>query len=250
MFQTVFKRYELKYILTSVQKERICQAIAPYMQPEKYGKTTVRNVYFDTDSYRLIRRSIEKPAYKEKLRVRSYAQATDDSTVFVELKRKYNDVVYKRRIPLCERDAMRWLCRDISSPFDTQIAREIDYFLAFYESLRPAVFLSYERESYVNKEVGGDFRVTFDEHILQRQTDLSLTSPVYGEPLLPEGKVLMELKCAGGIPLWMVALLSEEHIYKTSFSKYGTAYSQFIFPKIHSENQIKQVEVVYNGRTF
>ena len=82
--QTVFKRYELKYKISADEKERILSAIAPYMALDAYGRVTVRNIYFDTESYRLVRRSIEKPTYKEKLRVRSYAQATHESTVFVQ----------------------------------------------------------------------------------------------------------------------------------------------------------------------
>ena len=241
-FQTVFKRYELKYMLTLEQKERILQAMEPYMQLDRYGRTTIRNIYFDTDNYRLIRRSIEKPAYKEKIRIRSYAQANAESTVFVELKKKYQKVVYKRRLPLCEGDAMRWVCREIPCPENTQISREIDYFIDFYGGLKPTVFLSYEREAYFAKD-GGDFRVTFDDNILCRQTDVSLCAPVYGEPILEQGKVLMELKCSGGIPLWMAHLLSEEHIYKTSFSKYGTAYSTLIFPKLCPDISIQQKEM-------
>ena len=131
-FQTVFKRYELKYILTPEQKDRILAAMSEHMELDKYGKTTIRNIYFDTENYRLIRRSIEKPAYKEKLRIRSYAKASPDSTVFVELKKKYQSVVYKRRLPLPESDAMAWVCREIPVPLDTQISREIDYFIDFY----------------------------------------------------------------------------------------------------------------------
>ena len=245
-FQTVFKRYELKYMLTPLQKEKILEAMSPYMQLDKYGRTTIRNIYFDTDNYRLIRRSIEKPAYKEKLRIRSYSQATSDSTVFVELKKKYQKVVYKRRLPLCENDAMAWVCRERACPFDTQISREIDYFIDFYGKLNPTVFLSYEREAYYDKG-GGDFRVTFDDHILCRHTDVSLCSSVYGAPILPEGMVLMELKCSGGIPLWMVEVLSRERIYKTSFSKYGTAYTTLIFPEIYLPNSIKHKEIITNG---
>ena len=245
-FQTVFKRYELKYMLTLEQKEKILEAMSPYMQLDKYGRTTIRNIYFDTDNYRLIRRSIEKPAYKEKIRIRSYAQATADSTVFVELKKKYDKVVYKRRLPLCEADAMSWVCRENPCPVNTQISREIDYFIDFYGKLNPTVFLSYEREAYYDKG-GGDFRVTFDDNILARQTDVSLCSDLYGEPILSEGKVLMELKCSGGIPLWMVEVLSRERIYKTSFSKYGTAYSTLIFPEIYLPNSIKHKEIIANG---
>ena len=245
-FQTVFKRYELKYMLTLEQKEKILEAMAAYMDLDKYGRTTIRNIYFDTGNYRLIRRSIEKPAYKEKLRIRSYAQATSDSTVFVELKKKYDKVVYKRRLPLCEQNAMAWVYREEDCPVNTQISREIDYFIDFYGKLNPSVFLSYEREAYYDKG-GGDFRVTFDDNILARQTDVNLCSSVYGTPILPERKVLMELKCSGGIPLWMVEVLSRERIYKTSFSKYGTAYSTLIFPEIYLPNSIKHKEIITNG---
>ena len=245
-FQTVFKRYELKYMLTFEQKERMLEVMSAYMELDKYGKTTIRNIYFDTDSYRLIRRSIEKPAYKEKLRIRSYSQATADSTVFVELKKKYEKVVYKRRLPLRASDAMAWVCRKLPCPVDTQISREIDYFIDFYGKLIPTMFLSYEREAYYDKS-GEDFRVTFDDNILYRQTDVNLCLPVYGTPILPEGKVLMELKCSGGIPLWMVEALSRERIYKTSFSKYGTAYTTLVFPEIYLSNLTNNKEIITNG---
>lgn len=229
-YQSVFKRYEIKYILTPGQKERILQAMQAYMALDQYGRTTIRNIYFDTDSYRLIRRSIEKPAYKEKLRIRSYAQAEPGSPVFVELKKKFDSVVYKRRLSMPEKQAMDWICSSTAGPEDSQIAREIRYFLDYYRTLHPVVFLSYEREAYYCRG-GGDFRVTFDDHILCRQEDLSLESKPGGTPILEEGKVLMEIKTAGGIPLWMTQVLTREHIYKTSFSKYGTAYETLIYPK-------------------
>ncbi len=225
--QTVFKRYEMKYLLTRQQKQTLLQAMAEHMVLDQYGRTLIRSIYYDTGNYRLIRRSIDKPAYKEKLRVRSYGQPSPDSPVFVELKKKYAGVVYKRRIRLPADDAMAWL-EHRKSPVDTQIAREVDYFLDFYEALYPTVLLSYEREAYAARD-GSDFRVTFDDNILCRREDLSLTSPVYGTPLLPPDQVLMEIKCHQGMPLWMVKVLSREGIYKTSFSKYGTAYQTMIF---------------------
>lgn len=244
-FQTVFKRYEMKYMLTLQQKEKVLAAMEPYMKLDKYGRTTIRNIYYDTDTYLLIRRSIEKPAYKEKLRIRSYSQAEPDSTVFVELKKKYKHVVYKRRISLPEEEAMEWISRENHCHKYTQISAEVDYFLDYYETLHPAVFLSYEREAFYSND-GSDFRVTFDDTILCRQENLSLESEVYGTPLLPEGMVLMEIKCSGGIPLWMTHVLSEEHIYKTSFSKYGTAYKTIIFPQLHKA-ETKHMEVAVNA---
>lgn len=230
-FQTVFKRYEFKYILTSQQKEKALLTMGPFMELDPYGRTTIRNIYYDTDSYRLIRRSIEKPAYKEKLRIRSYGRASADSPVFVELKKKYQHVVYKRRLPLPEKEAAAWLSGQERCHKSTQFSEEINYFIEYYETLHPVVFLSYEREAYVSRG-GSDFRVTFDDTILCRQEGLSLESDVYGTPILEPGSVLMEIKCSGGIPLWMVHLLSEEKLYKTSYSKYGTAYQTMIFPNL------------------
>ncbi len=235
-YQAVFKRYEIKYMLTVEQKNRIVEVMSPYMALDKYGRTTIRNIYFDTDNYRLIRRSIEKPLYKEKLRIRSYQTATDDSPVFVELKKKYKNVVYKRRISMTEPEAMAWICRGESPPIETQITREIDYFRKFYGDLRPGVYLSYEREAFFSKDKS-DFRVTFDENILCRQTQMSLCAEPYGDRILPEGKVLMEIKCSGGMPLWMSHALAEQKLSKTSFSKYGIAYQRLIFPTIDNKNK-------------
>ena len=245
-FQAVFQRYELKYLLTLEQKEKVLKGIRRYMTLDKYGRTTIRNLYYDTDTYLLIRRSIEKPVYKEKLRIRSYSRATDDSTVFVELKKKHKHIVYKRRISLLYNEATQWLSEDKHTSEHTQISEEVDYFLDYYGTLRPVVFLSYEREAYYSND-GSDFRVTFDDNILCRQDDLSLESDVYGASILPEGQVLMEIKCSGGIPIWMTEILSREKIYKTSFSKYGTAYRTLIFPQNHKMNSYNMLEVTQNA---
>lgn len=243
-YQTVFKRYELKYILSAEQKSAVLSVMQPYMALDKYGRTTIRNIYFDTENYRLIRRSIDKPAYKEKLRIRSYDRATPDSTGFVELKKKYKSVVYKRRISLPERQAINWVCGHGECGKDTQIAAEIDYFLSYYQTLRPKVFLSCEREAFYALD-DSDFRVTFDENILCRQNDLSLKSEAYGSSILQDGKTLMEIKCSGGIPLWMTRALTREKIYRTSFSKYGTPYANLIYPKLNIKNDEEQRKAAY-----
>lgn len=228
-YQSVFKRYELKYLLTRKQKKAVLQAMAPYMELDEYGRKTIRNIYFDTENYRLIRKSLEKPAYKEKLRIRSYSKVSSEDMVFVELKKKYDSVVYKRRMALEENQAMDWVLSKKPCVKQSQISNEIDYVLQYYRTLAPAVFLTYEREAFFEPD-GGDFRVTFDENILCRQEAISLKADVWGTPLLAPGLTLMELKCSGGLPLWMVEVLSREQIYKTSFSKYGTAYQNIIFP--------------------
>lgn len=240
-YQATFKRYEIKYLLTQQKKQAVLQAMQPYMKLDQYGRTTIRNIYYDTDTYRLIRRSLEKPAYKEKLRIRSYQAAAPADPVFVELKKKYKSVVYKRRLTLPETQAKESFENGSPLPLHSQIAEEIEYFRSYYESLHPTVFLSYEREAFYALD-DSDFRVTFDENILYRTYDLSLESEVYGTPLLDKGEALMEIKTAGGLPLWMSHELSRLRIFKTSFSKYGSAYLDLI-AKSESEDQRRILNV-------
>lgn len=222
-YQATFQRYESKYLLSKLQKAALLQEMQPYMKLDAYGRTTIRNIYYDTPDYRLIRRSLEKPVYKEKLRIRSYQQVTPNDPVFVELKKKYQSVVYKRRLTVSEEQVMTCFRHGLPLPVQSQIADEIAYFRAYYQKLEPAVFLSYEREAYY-EIAGGEFRVTFDENILYREQDFSLGSSIYGTPILQRGQTLMELKAAGSLPLWMCHALNRLHIYQTSFSKYGRAY--------------------------
>lgn len=229
-YQAVFQRYEMKYIMTKKQQAAVLEAMLPYMRLDDFGHTQIRNIYFDTDNYRLVRRSIEKPSYKEKLRIRSYQRVKAQDKVFVELKKKYDDVVYKRRESLPYADMLAWLAMEGGMPFprDTQIGREIEYFFAYYQTLKPKVFLSYEREAFYALD-GSDFRVTFDENILARREELSLSGDAWGEALMDGDCVLMEIKTSGGIPLWMVKALTRQRLYKASFSKYGAAYQKMIY---------------------
>ena len=226
-YPNTFQRYELKYLIGKSQRDALKALMAAYMKGDDYGKTTVCNLYYDTPSRLLIRRSMDKPVYKEKLRVRSYGAARPGETVFVELKKKYQSVVYKRRAAMTEREAMAYLQGKTKPCPGSQITREIDYFLRFYQELTPSVFLSYDREAFFAKD-GSGFRVTFDQNILWRENKLSLCGGVGGCSLLKDGQVLMEIKTAGAIPLWLTGFLSENQIYKTSFSKYGSAYQAIL----------------------
>ncbi len=225
VYQENFKRHELKYLLNEKQKERVLHAMEPYMALDEYGRSTIRNIYLDTDTFLLVRRSIEKPLYKEKLRVRSYHRSGPEDLVFVEIKKKYDSIVYKRRVALPDETVEACLESGESLPIHNQIAQEIDYFRRLYPNLHPAMFLSYEREAFYELG-GGDFRVTFDENILYRESGLSLQEEPSGTPLLQEGQTLMEIKTGTGIPLWMTHCLTENHIFRTSISKYGAAYAQ------------------------
>ena len=233
--QMIFQRYEFKYLMDTRQLQAVLAAMAPHMVPDEYSHSSIRNLYLDTPDFRLIRRSLEKPAYKEKLRIRSYGRAGESEKVFVELKKKYRSVVYKRRISMPQDQALG--CVTGTDPWpDSQIGAELAYATDFYKTLRPAVFLSYERDSYRGVE-DEDFRVTFDSQICYRQEKLTLDSDTWGNPILAPGQVLMELKVAGGLPLWMAHVLSEQGIFKTSFSKYGTAYVDILLHNQRGEQK-------------
>lgn len=220
--QMIFKRSEIKYMIDEDIFRKLMEVMKKYMIADDYGRSTVCSLYFDTPDYLLIRRSLDHPMYKEKLRLRSYGVANESTKVFVEIKKKYDSIVYKRRIAMKESEAQRYLLHH-EKVMSGQISDEIDYCMDHYEGLAPAVMLSYEREAYYAKDDHG-FRITFDRNILWRDYDLSLCKGIYGNPILKEDQVLMEVKTAGAIPLWMVEFLSGNKIYKTSFSKYGTAY--------------------------
>lgn len=223
-YQATFQRYESKYLLTRQQKHVILQEMQPHMRLDAYGRTTTRNMYYDTPDYRLIRRSLEKPVYKEKLRIRSYQKAAPSDPVFVELKKKYQSIVYKRRLTLPEAQVMHSFQTGQPLPVQSQIAEEIAYFRTHYQKLKPSVFLSYEREAFYALD-GSGFRVTFDENILYRQRDFSLGSAIYGTPILSCGQTLMEIKCAGGLPLWMCSalaigwILAGFYMYRAKYTK-------------------------------
>ncbi len=244
--KATFKRYELKYLLTKQQKEKLLFLFKEHMTPDAYGKNVLFNLYYDTPDFLLIRRSIEKPVYKEKLRVRSYGKATKDTDVFLELKKKYKSVVYKRRITLKQSDSQNYFA-DQFELHPSQIANEINYFKKLYKGIAPMVFISYHREAFFGKD-DGDFRVTFDDKILWRDTDLSLCSDEGGTAILDQDHVLMEIKVANGIPLWLTHFLTENQIYKTSFSKYGNAYKAIVNRDSYAKNElVKQKKVIENN---
>ena len=141
MDNNIFQRREVKYLLDAQQRTMVEDAFRSHMVPDEHGESTICNVYYDTPDYRLIRTSLEKPVYKEKLRMRSYGPAEAEGTVFLELKKKYKGVVYKRRVELKQRQAELYMQGGLVLPGDSQIGREIDWFCAFYRDLRPAAEL-------------------------------------------------------------------------------------------------------------
>ena len=222
MVQKVFNRYEKKYLLNRAQYEEIRRRLSEYMEEDSYGLHTIRNIYYDTKDDELIRTSLEKPRYKEKFRVRCYGNGAADSSRFLEIKKKYQGNVNKRRIVMSKEQAEDYLERGIKPREESQIFKEIDYVLHHYE-LEPKMYLAYDRIALFGKE-DDQFRVTFDQNIRSRNEHLVLEDDTNTTRLLPEGSVLMEVKIHQAMPLWFVRILTDLGIQSISFSKYGSAY--------------------------
>lgn len=230
MAQTVFERFEKKYLLSPLQYEQFNKKIKSHLQPDVYGPSTVCNLYADTPNWLLIRRSIEKPVYKEKLRLRSYGVPNESTSCFLELKKKSGGVVYKRRITLPYSEALAVMNGQLPLK-NAQIEREISWFIQSLDGLKAAAAICYDREAFTDKEEPG-LRYTFDRNLTARSEELDLRSGTHGVPLLETGQVLLELKAPQSLPIWLVQCLGELKIFPTGFSKYGTFYKKYILPTI------------------
>ena len=222
--QRCFQRYEKKYLLNLEQYQKIRAGLAPYMEADEHGRYTICNLYYDTPDFQLIRASLDKPVYKEKLRMRSYGVPADGDSVFVELKKKYKGVVYKRRTALEAGEALDYLAGRCSPRAKDQICREIDWFLGRYHPV-PQVFIAYDREALAGLE-DRVLRVTFDSDLRWRDTALDLRSGDGGERITSRDQILMEIEIPGSAPVWLSRLLSENSVFPTSFSKYGVCYRE------------------------
>ena len=236
----VMKRYELKYILSKEQVNRFQEKILNHMKIDKYGLTTTISLYYDTPNYSLINRSIEKPSYKEKIRLRSYGIASKDTPVFLEIKRKNESIVYKRRIVTKEDKVASFM--NFGEEFDkSQISRELVAFKEKYHSLEAKYLILYDRIAYYQDN--SDTRITLDMNPRYRVNDLNLHTSNEGTPLLKEGEAILEIKVQHSIPLWLVEILTSEKIYQSSFSKVGTAH--LLETRKRLANRVLNTEVVH-----
>lgn len=226
----VFNRYEHKYLLDRETFEKVIAVMDEHMELDVHNKNhetyTIANIYFDTDDNYLIRTSLSKPVYKEKLRLRSYEVPCPDTKVYLEIKKKFKGIVNKRRTAMKLSEAYDFVKTGIAPlPKDymnKQVVREIEYFLKRYD-LQPKVYLAYDRIAYF--EAGNpDLRISFDTNIRSRRYNVALEDGDYGTPLLGENTYLMEIKTARSKPLWLVHVLTELGVRRSSFSKYGTEF--------------------------
>lgn len=221
----VFERYELKYMLRPAEKAALSAALAKRMDKDSFGDHTVMSLYYDTPDRSVIRRSMEKPAYKEKLRVRSYGEPGENSMVYVELKKKYLGVVYKRRVGMPLDEARLFLEGKIEAR--CEIERECAEFVSRYPGIGPSALIAYEREAFFGRGDESAVRVTFDAAVRYLETD-DFTFEGADIPLLDRGACLMEVKLPGVMPLWLAHTLDRVGARPTSFSKYGSAYADMM----------------------
>lgn len=221
-----FKRKEIKYLLSRTQYAELMQEVAQYIRPDFYAESVISNIYCDSDNFELARRSIDGPVYKEKLRLRCYGEISLQNNVFLELKKKYKGVVYKRRFECGEKEAMVYLQSNIKPLNANQMFNEIDFAVKHY-SLKPKVFLAYDRKSFCGTD-DEEFRITFDTAIRYRTEMLDFSHSSNGLRLLPLGSVIMEIKAVQAMPVWMLNVLRSMQLTPSSFSKYGCAYKDII----------------------
>lgn len=233
---STFQRREVKFLLSMEQFEALLVIVHEHMNPDKFcidGKEYgIYNLYYDTPDNLLIRRSIEKPYYKEKLRLRSYySPAAPDASVFLEVKKKIGGIVTKRRVAMTLAEAEAYIQTRVKPHYerfiDKQVMKEMDVFLNSYDSIQPRQYISYQRAAFFGKD-DPEFRLTFDRQITERRFDLTLGKASYGNQIILPDQRLMEIKVPGSIPLWMSQALSELEIRRISFSKYGNAYKNFV----------------------
>lgn len=227
--QNNFQRYEKKYMISRFQYASLRKNFLGQLTEDCFGTYKICNVYYDTSDFRLIENSLEKPIYKEKFRLRSYGLPREDTQVFLEIKKKYDHIVYKRRAAMAFNDAVNWLeaAQKGSALYsEDQILKEIGYMFQLYR-LKPEVYLSYDRVALAGVS-DPDLRVTFDWNIKARTEHPDLWTGDFGSQLMDPDMLLMEVKVPGAFPIWMSRIFSELEIYPISFSKYGTFYRKFI----------------------
>lgn len=227
-YKDAFQRIEVKYLLDDIQYSELMKRLKTMMVMDHFGKTTILNIYFDTPDFRLIKKSLEKPVYKEKLRLRTYKTAEEDTEAFIEIKKKFKGVVYKRRVSMPYSEAVDYLINGKEIEEKSQILKEIDYFLKYYKGIKPAMAISYDRIPMVGIK-DHDLRITFDSNIRWRTDNLSLSKGNVGKEILLPEQHLMEIKFKGAIPVELSRILDELGIRAVSFSKYGRGYLDYMY---------------------
>lgn len=237
----VFNRFEKKYFVTEEKMVRVLDEIEKHMTPDKNNINrrtySICNLYFDTEDDYLIRTSLSKPVYKEKIRLRTYGTPKKEDIAFLEIKKKVQGLVNKRRTKITIQDAYRFIENGgkvaVDEYMNIQVLKELSYMVQNYK-LYPKVMIAYDRMAYFEKG-NPDLRISVDTNIRSRRDNLKLEEGDYGKQLVQPGLWLMEIKTAKSMPIWLTDLLAREEIRRVSFSKYGTEFKNYINDKTSKE---------------
>lgn len=242
MAKEVFNRYELKYIVNKALYKELLQALQGHVFMDKHGDQDgyymVMNLYYDTADHLFFNETVNRQQFRQKLRLRGYNHINRDSNVFLEIKKKYRGVVYKRRTLLKLPEAYAFLADTLSkkdySLYDasnTQILGEVDFLKQFYQ-LEPKVIVSYDRQAFqgIHEE---DLRVTFDRNLLKRETDLRIESRSDGELFMDPSLYVLEVKVNDRIPLWLSHILNDFQCWRQGYSKYTSSYNSDLHLRDH-----------------
>ena len=234
MIKPIFNRYERKYIITAKQKDDMVEFMKDHLVFDDYSTDNtpyhIYNIYFDTHDFSIIRNSIAKPTYKEKLRLRSYTfPIQHEDIVFLEIKKKFEGRINKRRLFMTYEQVLDYLNHQKKPVFanyiDQQVFLEIDYFLSLHKA-KPGAFISYKRIAMISEQ--DDLRVTFDYDMKFRNDNVNFESDDGHQIIQSNDYFLMEVKSSINFPFWLARKLSEFQLYSQSFSKYGKAYQQYL----------------------
>lgn len=226
MHEEIFNRIEKKYLIDVPTRKKLLNVIEKNTKEDKYFKSEIFNIYFDTDNFDLIIKSIENPDFKEKFRARGYSGF---DRVFLEIKTKEKErdvrIGHKRRVLLTHKQFKKFLKREKTAEelAGGQIAKEVDYLVSYFD-LKPQILVYYSRKSYVGED---DLRITFDENLSYRNKDLNFKRTIHDKHYFSDKRnIIMEVKARGGMPLWLTHLLSENKIFPERFSKIGKIYEK------------------------
>ncbi|MBI3178622.1 MAG: polyphosphate polymerase domain-containing protein [Deltaproteobacteria bacterium] len=228
-----FNRYELKYIITSSDRDRLLPTIEAYMQPDREGGPAgtyrVTSLYYDSADFACYRSKLDGINYRRKLRIRRYGALETapgvDPLAMVEIKQRINRTTQKRRLATSLSKAYE-LCEGISipedlraNPLDRAVAEEV-LFLAGALQLRPTVVIAYRRQAFAGSAFEPGLRITFDSALTASDPSRGLAPLRDSLPLTREDGVILEVKANDVVPLWVSRLLAANRCTVRRFSKY------------------------------
>lgn len=233
-------RYERKYLVPNDRLESLRKRIQPFVSRDPYAppmgdgtfQYTVRSVYFDTPGFNSLYEKWEGVEIRKKLRIRGYDQKDDNSRVFLEVKRKKGDRIWKTRanVPYSKLDEILTLgfVNGVSDEIKGSNEVEARKFLFNMHRFgyRPVNLISYDREPFQGVFEPG-LRITFDKNVRAKMwPSLSELYSEAGLRLVWKDHFILEIKYFGEkMPSWIRSVVQEYGLRHEALSKFATPFS-------------------------